>query len=80
MDEFSVVSADDSESVRARVERIYHEFGEPVLVERYIGGKDAQELTVPMLFSHDGFPLRRSAPPRGSWKSTEGGDDDDKRD
>ena len=62
MDEFSVVSADDFESVRARVERIHHEFDEPVLVERYIGGKDAQELTVPMLISHDGrvakLPIR----------------------
>ena len=54
MDEFSVVSADDGESIRERVERIHHEFDEPVLVERYIGGKDAKEFTVAMFISHDG--------------------------
>ena len=54
MDEFSVVGADDFESIRARVERIHHEFDEPVLVERYIGGRDAKEFTVPMFISHDG--------------------------
>jgi D-alanine-D-alanine ligase len=54
MDEFSVVSADDFESIRARVERLHHEFDEPVLIERYIGEKDAKEFTVSMLISHDG--------------------------
>jgi D-alanine-D-alanine ligase len=54
MDEFSVVRADDVESIRERVERIHDTFGEPVLVERYIGGKGAREYTVPMLISHDG--------------------------
>jgi len=54
MDEFSVVGADDYESIRARVERIHHEFDEPALVERYIGGKNAKEFTVPMLISHNG--------------------------
>lgn len=54
MDEFSVVSADDFERIRERVEQIHHEFDEPVLVERYIGGKDAKEFTVPMLISHNG--------------------------
>ena len=54
MDEFSVVSADDFESIRARIERIHHEFDEPVLVERYIGGESAREFTVSMLISHDG--------------------------
>ena len=53
MDEFSVVSADDFESIRERVERIHHEFDEPVLVERYIGGENATEFTVSMLISHD---------------------------
>ena len=42
MDEFSVVSADDFESIRERVEQIHHEFDEPVLVERYIGGKNSR--------------------------------------
>ena len=54
IDEFSVVRADDFESIRERVERTHHEFDEPVLVERYIGGKNATEFTVPMLISHNG--------------------------
>ena len=54
IDESSVASADDSESIRERVGQLHDEFDEPVLVERYIGGKDARELTVPMLIAHDG--------------------------
>jgi D-alanine-D-alanine ligase len=54
IDEYSVVCADDLESIRERVERIHHEFDEPVLVERYIGGKNAREFTVSTLISHDG--------------------------
>jgi D-alanine-D-alanine ligase len=54
MDEFSVVRADDFESIRARAERLHHEFDEPALVERYIGGENAKEFTVPMLISFDG--------------------------
>lgn len=53
IDEFSVVRADDSESIRERVERVHHEFDEPALVERYIGGEKAKELTVPMLIFHN---------------------------
>jgi D-alanine-D-alanine ligase len=54
MDTFSVVRADDVQSIREKVERIHDTFGEPVLVERYIGGENAREYTVPMLISHDG--------------------------
>jgi D-alanine-D-alanine ligase len=54
IDEFSVVRADDSDSIRERGERIHHEFDEPVLVERYIGGENAKEFTVPVLISYDG--------------------------
>ena len=54
IDEFSVVDADDFGSIRERVERIHHEFDEPVLVERYIGGEGTREFTVPVLISHDG--------------------------
>ena len=54
IDEFSVVHADDFGSIRERVERIHHEFDEPVLVERYIGEEGTREFTVPMLISHDG--------------------------
>jgi D-alanine-D-alanine ligase len=54
LDEFSVVRADDSESIRQRAERLHHEFDEPILVERYVGGENAKEFTVSMLISHDG--------------------------
>jgi D-alanine-D-alanine ligase len=54
IDGFSVVRADDFESIRERVERIHHAFDEPALVERYIGGENAKEFTVPMFISHDG--------------------------
>jgi len=54
MNGFSVVRADDVASIRERVEQIHNTFGEPVLVEKYIGGENAREYTVPMLISHDG--------------------------
>jgi D-alanine-D-alanine ligase len=54
LDELSVVRANDLESIRERAERLHHEFDEPVLVEKYVGGKNAREFTVPMLISHDG--------------------------
>lgn len=54
MDESSVLRADDFKSIRARVERVHREFDEPALVERFIGGDDAREFTVPMLISCDG--------------------------
>ena len=54
LDEFSIVRADDFESIRARVERLHHEFDEPALVERHIGGESAKEFTVPMFISFDG--------------------------
>ena len=54
IDEFSVICADDFGSIKERVERLHHEFDEPVLVERYIEGKDIREFTVPILISHDG--------------------------
>jgi D-alanine-D-alanine ligase-like ATP-grasp enzyme len=54
MDEFSVVRADNVASITEKVERIHDTFGEPVLVERYIGGENAREYTVPMLIAHDG--------------------------
>ena len=54
IDEFSVVRVDDFGSIKERVERLHHEFGEPVLVERYIEREDTREFTVPILISHDG--------------------------
>jgi D-alanine-D-alanine ligase len=54
MDEHSVISANDLEKIMYRVRRIHHEFDEPALVERYIGGQNAKEFTVPVLISHNG--------------------------
>jgi D-alanine-D-alanine ligase len=54
IDEFSVVRADDFESIVKRIERLHDEFDEPVLVERYIGGENAKEFSVPMFISFDG--------------------------
>ena len=53
MDEQAVVDPGNHELVRQRAERIHEQFGEPALVERYVGGNGARELTVPMLISHD---------------------------
>ena len=52
--DFSVVSADDFESIKERVERIHREFDEPALVEEYIGGTDEKEYSAPVIISHDG--------------------------
>lgn len=57
MDEFSVVSAHDRMTIRERAERIHTKFNEPALIERYIGGKDAKEFTVPVLIFHDGTTI-----------------------
>lgn len=54
IDEFSVLGAGESEAIGRRVELIHSKFGEPALVERYVGGESAMELTAPMLVSHDG--------------------------
>jgi D-alanine-D-alanine ligase len=54
LDEISVVRADDTVSIRERVKRIHDEFDEPAIVEKYIGGENSRELTVPFLIAHDG--------------------------
>ena len=54
MDEFSVARADDSELIIQLVERIHDVFNEPALVEGFVGGESAKELTVPILITHDG--------------------------
>lgn len=54
IDEFSVISAGNSDAMTEKIEQIHHTFNEPAFVERYIGGKDAKEITVPILISHDG--------------------------
>ena len=54
VDEYSVILASDIQSITERVERLHHEFDEPVLIEKYIGGPEAEEYTVSMFISHDG--------------------------
>ena len=54
LDESCVVAADDRQAIRRRVEQVHREFDEPALVERYIGGQNEREFTVPMLISHVG--------------------------
>jgi D-alanine-D-alanine ligase len=54
IDQFSVVPDDDFSTIRERAERIHKELGEPALVERYIGGENAREFSVPVLLSNDG--------------------------
>ncbi len=40
--------------IKQKVEAIHRQFNEPAIVERYIGGDDAREYTLPVLISHDG--------------------------
>jgi D-alanine-D-alanine ligase len=54
IDEHSVIYKDEVKAIRDKVDQIHHIFNEPAFVERYIGGKDAKEFTIPMLISHDG--------------------------
>lgn len=54
LDEFCVVAAGDKQAIRRRVDQVHREFDEPALVERYIGGQNEREFTVPMLISHVG--------------------------
>jgi D-alanine-D-alanine ligase len=54
IDEYSVFLASDLQSIIERVEMLHYEFDEPVLIEKYIGGPEAGEYTVPMFISHDG--------------------------
>jgi D-alanine-D-alanine ligase len=54
VDEYSVFLARDIQSITERVEMLHHEFDEPVLIEKYIGGPEEREYTVSMFISHDG--------------------------
>lgn len=54
IDEFAVARADDSEMIIQLVEKIHDAFNEPAIVERFVGGENAKELTVPILITHDG--------------------------
>ncbi len=54
INELSVVSSDDLEQIQEKVEEIHLEFGEPALVESYIGGESVKEFTVPLFVFHDG--------------------------
>lgn len=54
IDEFSIVGSGDTESIRIKVEQIHEVFNEPALIEAYIGGSGARELSIPLLLSFDG--------------------------
>lgn len=54
IDENSIVETSDTESIKMKVEQIHRLFNEPALIESYIGGDDAKELSIPMLISFDG--------------------------
>lgn len=54
IDEFSVINTSDHKALKEKVEQIHLRFNEPALVERYIGGLDAKELSAPLLISNDG--------------------------
>jgi len=54
MDEFSVTRANDSELIIQLVKRIHDEFDGPALVEGFVGGENAKELTVSIFITHDG--------------------------
>ncbi|MHA2494684.1 MAG: hypothetical protein ACXAEI_04285 [Candidatus Hodarchaeales archaeon] len=54
IDETSIIHTADQDSLRERVEEVQNEFGEPALIEKFIGVEDVNEFTVPMLISHDG--------------------------
>ena len=54
VDQFSVLYAEDTDSIRAKVEEIHLRFNEPALIEKYIGGNDVREFSVPILISNTG--------------------------
>lgn len=54
IDDLSVIKAKESEAIRDKIEQIYNRFNEPAIIERYIGGKDAKEYSIPVLISNTG--------------------------
>lgn len=54
IDNLSVIKAKESETIRDKVEQIHNRFNEPAIIERYIGGKDAKEYSIPVLISNTG--------------------------
>lgn len=54
IDEYSIVEAADTESIKFKVKQIHKLFNEPALIEAYIGGSGARELSIPLLLSFDG--------------------------
>jgi D-alanine-D-alanine ligase-like ATP-grasp enzyme len=54
IDQFSVLYAKDTDLIRAKVEEIHFRFNEPALIEKYIGGNDVREFSVPILISNTG--------------------------
>lgn len=54
IDQFSVLYAQDTDSIRAKVEQIHLRFNEPAIIEKYIGGNDGREFSVPILIFNTG--------------------------
>jgi D-alanine-D-alanine ligase len=54
IDENSVIYSGEINEIWEKVEQIHHIFDQPAFVERYIGGKEAKEFTIPILISHEG--------------------------
>jgi D-alanine-D-alanine ligase-like ATP-grasp enzyme len=54
IDQFSVLYAQDTDSIRAKVEQIHLRFNEPAIIEKYIGGNDSREFSVPILIFNTG--------------------------
>jgi D-alanine-D-alanine ligase len=54
IDEYSVVNTSDHDALKEKVEKIRIKFNEPAIVEQFIGGLDAKELSAPVLISNAG--------------------------
>jgi D-alanine-D-alanine ligase len=55
IDKGSVIYSGYPIKIKQKVEAIHRQFNEPAIVERYIGGDDAREYSLPVLISHDGI-------------------------
>lgn len=53
-DDLSVINAIESDVLKEKVEQIHFRFKEPAIIERYIGGKDVKEFSIPVLISNIG--------------------------
>lgn len=54
IDQSSVLNTKDIDLIRSKIEEIHLRFNEPALIEKYIGGDDVREFSVPILISNTG--------------------------